>query len=142
MTDITLVEMDGNWSIPLTGCSINRCCVDWAVTLWVAHPAGEFALRIEETFFFVPAMGGEIRLDPEHEPAKLGPMLACTRTSVAEAVASGDGGLVVSFADGSSIKVPSSLTYEAWNLTGPHGLRVVSTPGGGLAIWQPKIDND
>ncbi|WP_352231348.1 MULTISPECIES: DUF6188 family protein [Paenarthrobacter] len=28
--------------------------------------------------------------------------------------------------------------YESWNLKGPDGLRIVSVPGGELAVWDSR----
>jgi hypothetical protein len=42
----------------------------------------------------------------------------------------------VSFADVSRIDVSASDDYEAWEFAGPSGLRMVSTPGGHLTVWQ------
>jgi hypothetical protein len=109
--------------------------VDWALTLFLEHPLGEFALCVENSFAFRSTTGTEVRMDPGRAPTGLGPVLACARTSVAEAVAYADGRLEVAFADGSAIKARGSPDCESWNLTGPHGLLVVSIPGGDLAIW-------
>lgn len=42
----------------------------------------------------------------------------------------------MSLADGSRFSVSASDDYEAWELAGPSGLRMVSTPGGELTVWQ------
>jgi Family of unknown function (DUF6188) len=47
---------------------------------------------------------------------------------------------VVRFVGGNELRVPSSDDYEAWTLVGPDGLRLVSMPGGELAIWKPVRD--
>jgi hypothetical protein len=115
--------------------------VDWAVTLRFDHKSGAFEVRIEQPFVFASAGGAEVLLDPENDPAGLGPVLACTRTAVAEAMAFDDGSLEMSFVDGSSMRVPGSSEYEAWGMVGPAGLRMVSSPGYELAIWQPHGDD-
>lgn len=112
-----------------------------AVTLWFEPADGVFEVRIEQPFVFVPAGGAEVLLDLENDPVGLGPVFACTRTSVDEAMAFDDGSLRLSFVDGSSVQVPGSPQYEAWGMVGPAGLRVVSVPGGELAIWQPDEDD-
>lgn len=135
------LERDGNrWQLPLVGCAVGQCCVDWGVTLRFLHPNGAFELRIEQPFVFAPAGAAEMPLRPEADPAGLGPLLACTRTVVDTAKAFEDGRLEVSFEDGSSLRVDGSSEYEPWGLVGPEGLRVVSVPGSRLAIWQPEND--
>lgn len=137
MTAARLVREGNGWRLPLAGCAVVQCCVDWALTLRLERSSGTFEVRIEQPFTFTSATGSDVLLVPENDPTGLGPVLACSRTAVEEAVALDDGGLVMSFADGSSIRVRSSPDHEAWGLTGPAGLRVVSASGGELAIWQP-----
>jgi hypothetical protein len=104
------------------------------------QPGEFFEVRIEQPFIFMSGRGGEVLLDPENDPGGLGPVLTCTRTAVEEAVAFDDGSLTLSFMDGGSLQVPGSPEYEAWGIVGSAGLRVVSVPGGELAIWQPDGD--
>lgn len=138
VTGPRLVRDGGRWRLPLVGCSVGQCCVDWAVTLRFGQADAAFELRIEQPFVLVLPGGAEVLLDPENDPVGLGPVLACTRTAVTEAVAYDDGSIELSFVDGSSVRVPGSPEYEAWGLVGPAGLRVVSLPGGELTVWQPE----
>jgi hypothetical protein len=98
-------------------------------------------LRIGDTFTFTTVDGVEMPLRPEEDPAGLGPVLACTRTTVEAATALEDGNLEVSFADGGSLHVDPSPAHEAWELAGPQGGRIVCMPGGQLAIWQPTSND-
>jgi hypothetical protein len=135
-----LVEEVSGWRLPLEGCPVRQCCVDWAVTLRIEHPTGTFDLRIEQPFLFLRQGEDETLLRPEEDPAGLAPVLACTRTTIREAHAFHDGSLVVYFADDSGLTVPGSMEFESWTLAGPAGLQVVSVPGGKLAIWKPTGD--
>jgi hypothetical protein len=136
MTSIRLIEDNGRWQLPLDTCPVTQCCIDYGITLRLDHPAGHFELRIEQALDFVGADGAALTLDPEEDPTGLGPLLACTRTTVTAATAFHDGRLEMSFADGSRLSVSASGDYEAWELAGPLGLRMVSTPGGILTVWQ------
>ena len=51
-----------------------------------------------------------------------------------------DGQLHLAFADGAHIEVAPDEGYEAWNVTGPGGARIVSLPGGELAVWSAEGD--
>jgi hypothetical protein len=137
MTSINLVEDGDRWVLPLSGCAVGQCCVDWAVTLRLDHPHGAFELRVEESFTYVTPRGVEAQMRPEEDPTGLGPVLAVVHTSVERATAFRDGRLEMSFVDGSRLEVPRSDECEPWALAGPDGLRVVSVPGGDLAIWRP-----
>jgi hypothetical protein len=97
-------------------------------------------VRLEQEFVFSAADGTAVLLDPESDPVGLGPVLACTRTTVLQATAFEDGRLEMLFADGSSVRVPTSIDYEGWSLVGPAGLQVVSGPGPTLTIWRPDDD--
>ncbi|MCC8245509.1 DUF6188 family protein [Saccharothrix luteola] len=130
-----LVRAGDAWRLPLAGLPIVQCRVDHAVTFGFDSPDGSYDLRIEEDFAFVSAEGVEVVLRPQTDPTGLGPVLACTRTSVVEALAFDDGRLAVAFADGSRLVVDGSREYEPWMLSGPAKLVVVSTPGGALALW-------
>jgi hypothetical protein len=46
-----------------------------------------------------------------------------------------DGTLEMSFAESQLIRVPPIAKYEAWELHGPHGIIVVSGPGGKITTW-------
>ena len=46
-----------------------------------------------------------------------------------------DEGALSMTVDGASVRCGAAPDFEAWNYTGPGGSRVVSMPGGGLAIW-------
>lgn len=140
MTSIRLSETDGHWQLPLESCAVTQCCVDYGVTLRLDHPAGPFELRIEQVLEFVGADGAALSMNPEEDPTGLGPLLASTRTTVTAATAFPDGRLEMSFADGSRLSVSPSSDYEAWELAGPLGLRMVSTPGGDLTVWQGNSD--
>jgi hypothetical protein len=142
MTGGEFVSEEGFVRLPLAGCSINRCCVDWAVTLEMQSSDGDdFVLRIGDIFTFTAVDGVEMLLRPEEDPTGLGPVLGCTRTTVKAAAAFEDGHLEVSFVDGSSLRVAPSPAYEAWELAGPRESRIVCMPGGQLAIWQPRTDD-
>lgn len=105
------------------------------MTLLFKRRRAEFHLRIGEDFVFASTDGTEWALQPEGDPSKLGPALATLHSKVREATAFDDGRLALSFRDGSSLRVPGGVQYEAWQLSGPAGLLMVSIPDGDLAIW-------
>jgi hypothetical protein len=133
---VELIAEPGRWLVPLTGCSVTQCCVDYGFTLIISDGKNSFDVRIEQAFEL--ALDGEaLGLDPEGDPRMLAPALAVLHAPVAEAVAFDDGRLVVKFTAGGELRVPGGNDYEPWTLVGPAGLRLVSMPGGELAIWKP-----
>ena len=51
------------------------------------------------------------------------------------AVALKDGTLQIVFVDGDVLSVAPDPHHEAWEMSGPNGLKIVSLPGGQLAFW-------
>ncbi len=138
-----LLDAGDHWVLPLDGREVTQCCVDYAVTLvFSAEPDVTFHVALEEPFWLTTGGdGGEEMFDPEGPPAALGPALGVLRQSVERAVAYKDGRLEVAFADGTQLRVRAGEKFEAWNLVGPAGLRLVSLPGGDLAVWQPDSND-
>ena len=65
-------------------------------------------------------------------------LLALIRNMGRSGRASPDGSRELTFADGRCLRVPArDDQYEAWNMTGPRGLRIVSMGGGELVVWSP-----
>ena len=51
-----------------------------------------------------------------------------------------DGHLEVVFSRGTTLRVPTDESFEAWEFVGPDGLRTVSLPGGDLGVWRSGDD--
>jgi hypothetical protein len=133
-----LVEAADHWLVPMTGRTVTQCRLDYAFSLVVAdEPAGSFEVRIEQPFT-VASHGDELTLDPEGDPVLMAPALRVLRQDVEQAIAFKDGRLELTFGDGAVLRVPVGEDHEPWNIVGPAGLRIVSLPGGELAIWSPE----
>jgi hypothetical protein len=89
---------------------------------------------------FSTADGIVVRLNPDGDPAGLGPALACTRTMVTAARTVEDGRLEMVFADGSVIRVGAGDEYESSGLVGPGGLRIGAGPGSRLTVWSGEAE--
>jgi hypothetical protein len=87
-------------------------------------------LRIDGPFRLV-SPAAVIEVDPEAGGHAV--YLGLLQRVVREAVAAEDGSLVITFADGDRLEIPSDV-YEPWQLTGK-GQTLVSAAGGGLAVW-------
>jgi hypothetical protein len=126
--------------LPLGGCTVIQCSIDWGFTLRLAREADTFEIRVEQPFTFTTSAGEILTVQPEEDPTTLGPVLTITRTSVVASHISSSGNLELCFADDSSMDVPPSADFEAWSLTGPHGLRIVCGPNGEITKWTPHQD--
>ena len=131
-----LVEHGDHWVVPLQGKTVTRCLVDHAFGMELWEHDRTTMIRIEGDFIF-KGSGGEHPLSPAH-PTALGPALSTLGKAIASVRAYKDGCLEVHFADASTFSVKPDAEYEAWEIAGTGGLRVVCTPGGSLSIWQPE----
>jgi hypothetical protein len=137
MTDLTLTEQSDRWLLPVAAQQVTRCCADYAAVLLLIQNGIEFA--IEADFSLTLPTGQRHVLKPgDDDGLALAPILSVRRRNVAQGVAFKNGRLVLDIDDGSRIEVPAAHRYESWNLTGPGGLLVVSTPGGDLSIWTAR----
>ena len=139
-TQYQLVERGDYWLVPLQGKTVTRCLVDHAFGLELWECESTTTIRLEGDFV-LQEPSGEYQLSPAHLTA-LGPALSALGKTVAAAKVYKDGCLEVHFADASTLSVKPDAEYEAWEIAGTGGLRVVCTPGGSLAIWQPARDDN
>lgn len=112
----------------------------------------EYTLRIElsdghfvviESPFIVEVDGEVISLSPEHDSDEsFTPVKGLVGHTVEEAIADENGSLRVTFDNGTRLLVEPDPAYEAWNVSGPDGALVVSTPGGNVAVWSAKDQRD
>lgn len=134
------VIQDGDkWLLPMQGNVVSQCRMDYAFTIVVGELDHEsFLIEIREPFTFVRADGQPTTIEPEADPLGMGAALSVLRGKVVEAVVYEDGRLEIHFERGERIRVSAGTQYEPWTVTGPDGLRFVSLPGGGLAIWRGR----
>lgn len=134
-----LVESGDSWLLPLDGFQVSRCCLDFGFVINIDVDGEFFEIRIGATLQLKPGEAGEVLwTDPESDPAGTAPAFRLVHETVTRAVAHKDGALEMWFSDGSRLWVDPDPDYEAWTAVGPGGLRLVSMPGGELAIWQPE----
>jgi hypothetical protein len=127
-----LQESEAGWLLPVADQQVTRCCLDYAeVGLLLANGIN---INISQAFFYVRSGGTEFGLNPEGEGMLLAPILRVMRMNVKSGTAFKDGRLRVVFEDNSHVEVPPSQEFEAWNIAGPDGLLIVSTPGGDHGI--------
>ena len=136
---LVLREAVDSWNLPVASQQVTRCCIDYsAVSLLLSNGVSVY---IEGRFVYAGPGGAGSTLDPDGEASALAPVVRLRRLLVADAKAYKDGSLEMQFEDGSRIFVPADQQYEAWTLSGPggpDGLKVVSMPGGELAIWTDR----
>ncbi len=110
-----IVESPAGYELPLGGMAIIDSRKDEALTLTLAAAGRTATVRIESSFSGGATLGAKI----------------------SRAHADRNGGLELSFSNGEKILVPADAQYEAWEVSSDDGMRAVSVPGNGVAIWQP-----
>ncbi|MCP9488807.1 MAG: YtzH-like family protein [Solirubrobacteraceae bacterium MAG38_C4-C5] len=137
-----LVDAKDRWLVPLDGCVVVQCRIDHAFTLVIGSGPGSFEVRIEQPFEVLGWVDGgqpvSLSLEDEDGPSALAPALSVLHAALEAALAFKDGRLELWFADGRWLRVPAVEQFEAWTLVGPDGLRLVSLPGGEVAVWSPQ----
>jgi RimJ/RimL family protein N-acetyltransferase len=130
-----LVPHDGWWEIAAPALAVTQCRVDYAVDFVLADADAAFLVRIEQPFVLTDADGRERLIDPERRPPETAPVLALLDRPVLRVAAFADGRLELGFAGAARVEVAAGTDHESWQLSGPDGLRLVSMPGGELAVW-------
>jgi hypothetical protein len=138
MSSGDLVEAADHWILPLQSRQVTQCRVDFALTFLLGDSDDPSYLTVEQPFRLRLLGKPEVVLVPDGPGEALGPALAVLRSSVARAIAFKNGDLEIEFDEGIGFFVPASAKFEAWNLVGPAGMRIVSLPGGELAVWGPE----
>jgi hypothetical protein len=128
-------KWDSDLELPLLGRTVSRCCLDFALAIHFLSEGDDTALGIGGPFSLWLGKA-QWNMSPTSIP-EVGNALQIMGQRVDRAMALASGELELDFANGLQLRVPPDPDYEAWDLVGASGLRVVSLPGGGLAVWEP-----
>lgn len=123
--------MAGEVLAPLVGQRLRQVHGTSALQLDVGEG---WSVTIENEYTFAPTGGGLLATVDGQEPVIVAALEAGRGTVVNRADVDERGGLVLGLAGG-LLQVEPCERFESWNVVGPGGQRVVSMPGGGLAVW-------
>lgn len=115
----------------LVGESLRR--VRCAVSLVLDVGPG-WLVTVENEYTFTMREGVQLDTTDGQEPVIVAALEAGVATAVSRADVDDTGGLTLGVAGG-LLRVEACHRFESWNVVGPRGQRVVSMPGGGLAVW-------
>jgi hypothetical protein len=137
MTKMLMTEHDDRYTLAVPGGQVTQLRFDWAITLIISAPPQDqgFIARISGHLALTTPEGATTELEPEGDPAALAPLLRLARLGVTRTDCFKDGRLHLEFTDGTLLTVPSDPDYEPWEIAEPTGAKIVSTPGGELAVW-------
>lgn len=130
---MTLKDVGNHWQLAVEHAVVERCCFDYAVVLYLT---GQWELRIEQKFFISTSSGQEQSMIPEDLVHTAPHVILLLGAEFREGYAYKDGQLELYLAGDKAVRVPPHDDFEAWELTGPDEVRVVSSPGGDLAVWK------
>jgi uncharacterized protein DUF6188 len=103
--------------------------------------SGDYEIRTG-TPFLLSTPAGNFRFQPDEEPeGNLDRLRELIGHTVTEATTDKSGTLHVAFDNNARLRIDPDTSYEAWTVSGPHGMLVVCMPGGELAIWDEKTDD-
>lgn len=110
---------------------IHSIRLDYALKLWTTD---NWEISIGSDAYLLRSDGMRV-IDSGTPQEQLPDYLAeLVGAEIAEVLVAKDGHLAVNFAD-AQLSVRASPSYEAWQLGGPNGERIICLPGGELASW-------
>lgn len=120
--------------LDLVGQLITEQFVDFA--LWL-RTDGDYEIRIGNTFT-IHTSDTDAKFTPESDGGLNPPgMTSVLGQTVTKSTIDDSGELRIDFEGGAQLHAEPDKDYESWTIAGPHGLLIVCTPGGELAIWSP-----
>jgi hypothetical protein len=131
------LDVGESWDLPLAGANITKCNAADAIEIEAAGVDGRYNVRIEGVAELRREGRTEQFADTHMRTFPCGEMIG---QIIISAIASKNGTLTIRVASGSLLSVTRDERYEAWELSASTGLRIVSMPGGELAIWQPDAN--
>ena len=122
----------------LKGKRLQSVLIDYTLRLQLS----DVYFIVIESPFNLDFEGRYVSLSPEEDADEdFEPIRLLVGRTVEEATADESGTLRIRFSYGTLLRVPPDEAYEAWNVSGPDGALVVSTPGGKLATWTARPES-
>ena len=115
----------------LTGRLLETVSGDTALHLTLS---GDWLLTIENDYEYAGADGALLRTAAGDEPAIVALLTAAVGTAVTSFSYTDEGHLRLGIGAGELLVEPCA-NFESWGLVGPDKERVISMPGGSLAVW-------
>ncbi|GIV57630.1 MAG: hypothetical protein KatS3mg042_0543 [Rhodothermaceae bacterium] len=142
-----MIELNDRWLLPLDGQTVARSYVYPGLTFDLEGEKSSYKLRMHGDTLFRDAVERErfIRAERWEEDAPdLIPYFE--GKTIEQAFAYKNGHLEIHFEDGSTLEVLPNTQYESWELvemeTRRNKLLVIGLPGGDLAIWLARPDEE
>lgn len=130
-----LIEKSDRWIIPLNGKAVTQIRIDFGFTLHFWEIEGtDVVIRIEGEFTY-KTNESEYKIKPGENLSKLCPALELFQKKIHSAEAYKNGILKLAFEDNIFLVVKEGQQYEPWELAETNGSKLISLPGGELAVY-------
>ncbi len=131
---LRLVKRKDYWDIELDGWRFEQCVVDYAFGLSISNQVETIQIRLNREFSMTRD-NARYDFNPVTHPEQLGPALSLLHLPVQKIRVWKNGYLLIVFPT-ARLEIQSDQDFEAWELSGPKGMLIVSLPGNEVAIWQ------
>ena len=135
-SNFTLSEHEDYWDLAANNCIISRIIIDYALTLEIQGDRNNLSIRIENQFSLL--LGDQCIDISNSKATEFYHAIQLLNKSVKYIKAYKNGSLEIFLLENLVVFVPSDDEYESWMIYGTNGLKIVSSPGGELAIWRPE----
>ncbi|MFC1436650.1 DUF6188 family protein [Streptacidiphilus sp. N1-10] len=136
MSESSLTEHDDRWIMNLRGLTVVGIGISYQLSLCLDTQA---RVVLGCPFQLTQGVGDgrrDVVLDPGRQDVAAAIGLFGAR--VLSAVASKTGSMRLVFDNGCHLNSRADPSFEAWEVRGPGGWRIVSMPGGELAVWSGR----
>lgn len=130
-----LETVENGWSIDLTGTTVTRIEVDYALALLISDGSSTMHLRLEQSCTFTNE-GQQIQIIPE-VTATVVPVFCLLHTDAAGILVETGGKMTLKCVNGATLVCDVHPLYEAWQIgmDGDPDALLVCCPGEGVALF-------
>ncbi len=142
--DMSADDGGDHWIIDLKSGKVTQVCLDYALTLVVGDDVSgdTYEIRIEGPAHLHHQDGGSDTVDPASFPSGGTEAIRMLHKVVLQILVFKAGGLKLVLGGGLTLSAHASPEFEAWSVVGPGKLRLVSSAGGGVAVWRGQAESD
>lgn len=136
VSESSLAEHEDRWIMNLRGLAVTKISIAYQLFL---HLDSDARVDLGCPFKLTQDVGGsrqDVVLDPGRQ--EVAAALGLFGAKVLSAVAFKTGSLRLVFDSGCHLNSQADPSFEAWEVLGPGGWRVISMPGGKLTVWSGR----
>lgn len=135
-----IIKKDENYIMPVKGAVINRFVIDNRFCMQFLELNDPMDILIEGKFF-INFEGTKQEFDIQKFDT-LGPAFHLFQKEIEYGKVYKNGNLEIKFKEGMLLTAPFDNKYECWEINTKSGVKIISLPGGELAIWERNRDTE